>query len=168
MEYLCSLLPVVSIDDFENPLLHLLKGNVLNVWIGSSPLLWTWCFKIIHHFLQFEEEVVFKLRPLNAEECCKWFNKDDKIGNSVKEIRSFSILTTHADQLKSLLKSEWKENYEMLQYSINNKHCQFWFHGDFTDVSTPQWCEIRLVSFKFTMKSKWTNLIIYGILKNLF
>lgn len=64
----CCPLPVVSIDDFKNPLFHVLKGNVLNVWIGRSPLLWTWGYKIIHHILQLKEEVSFKLRPLNPDD----------------------------------------------------------------------------------------------------
>lgn len=62
-----ALLPIVAIHDFKYPFLHLLKGNVFNIWIGRAPLLWRRGFKIIHDFFQLEKEVAFKLGPLNPK-----------------------------------------------------------------------------------------------------
>ncbi len=94
VEYASRPLPVVSIDDFKNPLLHLLKGNVLYVWIGRSPLLWTWGYKIIHHVLQFKEEVTFKLRPLNPDDVESNDLNDDrrKIWNFTFHLYSNNLL----------------------------------------------------------------------------
>lgn len=58
-------LPIVPLHNLQDPLLHIFKWNWLHVGICRTSLFRCWSSKVVHHLLQFKQEVVLKLRPLN-------------------------------------------------------------------------------------------------------
>lgn len=58
-------IPIKSSDYFQDSFFHLFKGNIFHIWVGGSSWFRSWGSEIIHYFLQFENEIAFKLRPLN-------------------------------------------------------------------------------------------------------
>lgn len=58
-------IPIKSSDNFQDSFFHLFKGNIFHVWIGGPSWFRSWGSEIIHDFLQFENKIAFKLRPLN-------------------------------------------------------------------------------------------------------
>lgn len=59
--------PIVSLHNLQNSLFHIFKWNWLHIGICRTSLLRCWGSEVIHHFLQFKQKVVLKLRPLNPK-----------------------------------------------------------------------------------------------------
>lgn len=57
--------PVIAFDDLQDSLLHVFERDRLHVGVSGAPLLRGRGSEVVHHFFQFEQEVVFELGPLN-------------------------------------------------------------------------------------------------------